>query len=162
MCSALGLRGVQITFKVTFCSDYADMRQPSYMEMIQDAWILQPGSRKRPAGFVRGSELQEEELFSSRAPKRGRGAVSPISVGLRLPVCEGIPFVESNRYSLVAVRAPGRPRPSQNHESPGDVAGTIGWLSANTHPSGYTMVITGYPALRRSFRRLALDRQPQN
>ena len=32
VCSALGLRGVQITFKVTFCSDYADMRQPSYME----------------------------------------------------------------------------------------------------------------------------------
>ena len=42
--------------------------------MIQDAWILQPGSRKRPAGFVRGSELQEEELFSLRSavPKRGR------------------------------------------------------------------------------------------
>ena len=74
ICSALGLRGVQITFKVTFCSDYADMRQPSYMEMIQDAWILQPGSRKRPAGFVRGSELQEEELFSLRSavPKRGK------------------------------------------------------------------------------------------
>lgn len=74
VCSALGLRGVQITFKVTFCSDYADMRQPSYMEMIQDAWILQPGSRKRPAGFVRSSELQEEELFSLRSavPKRGR------------------------------------------------------------------------------------------
>ena len=32
------------------------------MEMVQDAWILQPGSRKRPAGFVRGSELQEEEM----------------------------------------------------------------------------------------------------
>lgn len=76
VCSALGLRGVQITFKVTFCSDYADMRQPSYMEMIQDAWILQPGSRKRPAGFVRGSELQEEELFSLRSavPKRGKQA----------------------------------------------------------------------------------------
>ena len=76
VCSALGLRGVQITFKVTFCSDYADMRQPSCMEMIQDAWILQPGSRKRPAGFVRGSELQEEELFSLRpaVPKRGKQA----------------------------------------------------------------------------------------
>jgi hypothetical protein len=67
VCSALGIRGVQITFKVTFCSDYADQRSPSYMEMLQDAWILQPGSRKRPAGFVRGSELQEEELFSLRS-----------------------------------------------------------------------------------------------
>src|SRR5258706_15997626 len=73
VCSALGLRGVQITFKVTFCSDYADKRAPSYMEMIQDAWILQPGSRKRPAGFVRGSEMQEEELFDLQSTARKRG-----------------------------------------------------------------------------------------
>ena len=73
-CSALGLHGMQITFKVTFCSDYADKRSPSYMEMLQDAWILQPGSRKRPAGFVRSSELQEEELFNlmSAVSKRGK------------------------------------------------------------------------------------------
>ena len=63
VCSALGLRGVQITFKVTSCSDYADRRLPSYTEMVQDAWILQPGSRKRRPGFVRGSELLEEEVF---------------------------------------------------------------------------------------------------
>ena len=61
-CSALGLKGVRITFKVTACSDYADRRRPSYMEMMQDAWILQPGSRRRPAGFVRSSELQEEQI----------------------------------------------------------------------------------------------------
>lgn len=61
-CSAVGLRGVLITFKVTSCSDYSDSRVPSYMEMMQDAWILRPGSRRRPAGFVRGSELQEEEI----------------------------------------------------------------------------------------------------
>jgi hypothetical protein len=72
ICSALGLRGVQITFKVTFCSDYADTRLPSYMEMIQDAWILQPGSRKRPAGFVRGSELGEEDRLSMPSPSRKR------------------------------------------------------------------------------------------
>ena len=62
LCSAMGLRSVQITFKVTSCSDYADRRMPSYIEMMQDAWVLRPGSRKRPAGFVRGSELQEEEM----------------------------------------------------------------------------------------------------
>ena len=73
-CSALGLHGMQITFKVTSCSDYADLRTPSYMEMLQDAWILRPGSRKRPAGFVRGSELQHEELFDPRSsPGRKRG-----------------------------------------------------------------------------------------
>lgn len=74
ICSALGLRGVQITFKVTFCSDYSDSRLPSYIEMMQDAWILQPGSRKRPAGFVRASEMPDEDAVSmrSRARKRPR------------------------------------------------------------------------------------------
>jgi hypothetical protein len=62
LCSAMGLRSVQITFKVTSCSDYADRRMPSYIEMMQDAWVLRPGSRKRPAGFIHGSELQEEEM----------------------------------------------------------------------------------------------------
>jgi hypothetical protein len=71
-CSALGLRGVQITFKVTFCSDYADARSPSYMEMIQDAWILRPGTRKRAAGFVRGSDLPQEELFDLHPGKASR------------------------------------------------------------------------------------------
>jgi hypothetical protein len=73
LCSALGVRGVQITFKVTFCSDYSDKRSPSYMEMVQEAWILHPGSRRRPAGFVRGSELQEEELFDLRSRVRRVG-----------------------------------------------------------------------------------------
>lgn len=67
ICSALGLRGVQITFKVTSCSDYDDRSQPSYMDMMQDAWILQPGTRKRRAGFVRASELQDEEVYELRS-----------------------------------------------------------------------------------------------
>lgn len=67
LCSALGLHGVQITFKVTSCSDFADRRTPSYLEMMQDAWILRPGSRKRPAGFVRSSDLRDEELFDLRS-----------------------------------------------------------------------------------------------
>jgi hypothetical protein len=62
LCSALGLKSVQITFKVTSCSDYSDRRMPSYMEMMQDAWILRPGSKRRPAGFVRASELRDEEI----------------------------------------------------------------------------------------------------
>ncbi len=75
LCSALGLHGVQITFKVTSCSDYADRRTPSYMEMMQDAWILQPGTRRRRAGFVRSSDLQEEDLLPLRSNlgrKRGK------------------------------------------------------------------------------------------
>lgn len=68
LCSALGFRGVRINFKVTFCSDYNDRRCPSYMEMMQDAWILHPGTRRRPAGFVRGRDLHDDDLFDERHP----------------------------------------------------------------------------------------------
>ena len=61
-CHAASTQTTRITFKVTFCSSYSDVRQPSYMEMLQDAWILQPASKKRPAGFVRASDLREQEL----------------------------------------------------------------------------------------------------
>ena len=75
LCSALGLKSVQITFKVTSCSDYSDRRMPSYIEMMQDAWILRPGSKRRPAGFVRASELREEEIgdcYPRVTEKRGK------------------------------------------------------------------------------------------
>ncbi len=61
-CHAMSMRSARVTFKVTFCSSYSDARQPSYMQMVQAAWILRPGSKKRPAGFIRGSDLQQEEL----------------------------------------------------------------------------------------------------
>ena len=62
ICDASQLTNTRITFKVTSCSDYSDTRVPSYAELVQQAWILQPGSRKRPAGFVRGSDLGDEEF----------------------------------------------------------------------------------------------------
>src|SRR3954449_7191020 len=71
LCSALGLHGVQITFKVTSCSDYADRRTPSYMEMMQDAWILRPGSQKRPSDLFRSREIQEDELLVLIFPPAG-------------------------------------------------------------------------------------------
>jgi hypothetical protein len=61
-CQALGMRGAWVTFKVTSCSAYSDQRQPSYMEMMEEAWILQPGSKRRAAGFIRGRDLREEAL----------------------------------------------------------------------------------------------------
>jgi hypothetical protein len=61
-CRAMSMRPTRVTFKVTFCSAYTDERMPSYFEMMEQAWILQPASKKRPAGFIRGSELREEEL----------------------------------------------------------------------------------------------------
>ena len=61
-CHARAMRTMRVTFKVTFCSAYSDARQPTYMQMLEDAWILQPGSKKRPAGFIRGADLKQEEL----------------------------------------------------------------------------------------------------
>jgi hypothetical protein len=61
-CHALAMRGARLTFKVTYCSAYSDARQPSYVQMMEHAWILQPGSKKRPAGFIRGAELRQDEL----------------------------------------------------------------------------------------------------
>jgi hypothetical protein len=61
-CHAGTMTTTRITFKVTFCSSYTDVRKPSYMQMLEDAWILQPASKRRPAGFVRASDLREREL----------------------------------------------------------------------------------------------------
>jgi hypothetical protein len=62
LCEASHVKTTQITFKVTSCSDYIDQNVPSYFELLQLAWILQPGSRKRPAGFVRASDLRDEDF----------------------------------------------------------------------------------------------------
>jgi hypothetical protein len=60
-CDAAHMFTTRITFKVTSCSDYSDHGVPSYFELLQQAWILQPESRKRPAGFVRATDLRDEE-----------------------------------------------------------------------------------------------------
>ena len=73
-CSASHLTAAQITFKVTSCSGYSNQTEPTYYELMQQAWILQPGSRRRPSGFVRASELRDEELarYMSEARKQDR------------------------------------------------------------------------------------------
>jgi len=72
ICDASQMTQTQITFKVTSCTDYSDNRVPSYGELIQQAWILRPGSRKRPAGFVRGSDLQAQEFAEMMSDARTR------------------------------------------------------------------------------------------
>lgn len=62
VCEASHLVPTRITFKVTSCSDYQDYKVPSYFELMQQAWILRPQSGKRPAGFVRASDLRGGEL----------------------------------------------------------------------------------------------------
>lgn len=62
-CHASVTRGRVIPFRVTSCSSYCDARQPSYVDMLRTAWILQPhGTKRRPAGFVRGEELTPKEF----------------------------------------------------------------------------------------------------
>ena len=61
-CHALSMRSTRVTFKVTHCSAYSDARHPTYLQMLEHAWILQPGSKKRPAGFIRAADLHDEEM----------------------------------------------------------------------------------------------------
>jgi hypothetical protein len=53
---------IRVTFKVTSCSSYNDERLPTYLQLMESAWILQPGSKRRPAGFVRSRDLRDDEL----------------------------------------------------------------------------------------------------
>jgi hypothetical protein len=53
---------VLIWFKVTECSAYADARSPTYSQMLEQAWILKPPTARRPAGFVRSTDLRDEEF----------------------------------------------------------------------------------------------------
>jgi hypothetical protein len=61
-CQSVTTRGMRVTFKVTSCTSHSDMDQPTYMQLLEDAWILKPGSKKRPPGFVKHSELKAEEM----------------------------------------------------------------------------------------------------
>jgi len=51
-----------IRFKVTECSAYLDARLPTYAQLLEQAWILKPTTGRRPAGFVRSSDLRDEEF----------------------------------------------------------------------------------------------------
>jgi hypothetical protein len=61
-CHAMPSHAVPITFTVTSCSTYCDTRTPSYVQMLQSAWILKPRTRKRPAGFIRAADLSDKEM----------------------------------------------------------------------------------------------------
>ena len=62
-CNAMAMDPVRICFKVTSCTDYVDARVPPYHELLEQAWVLTPRTRRRPAGFVRGSELEREDVM---------------------------------------------------------------------------------------------------
>lgn len=60
-CDAGATDTTRIAFKVTSCSNYLDSRVPSIGELFEKAWVLKPATRRRAAGFVRGSDLREKE-----------------------------------------------------------------------------------------------------
>src|SRR4026208_2525122 len=62
ICRASHAHADRILFKVKACSEYSDEREPSYFELMQQAWILQPGGRGTPAGFVRASDRRDAEV----------------------------------------------------------------------------------------------------
>ena len=61
-CDASHMRTTRVTFKVTSCTDYSDQSVPTYFDLLQQAWILRPESRRRPAGFVRASDLHDDDF----------------------------------------------------------------------------------------------------
>ena len=62
-CHAAFMHPRPIPFRVTSCTAYVDGSQPPYSELVRLAWILRPyGSKKRPAGFVRGEDLTDKEF----------------------------------------------------------------------------------------------------
>jgi hypothetical protein len=61
-CDAMAMHTVRITFKVTRCTDYVDEREPAYHELLEKAWILNPRSKRRAAGFVRAADLDGDDF----------------------------------------------------------------------------------------------------
>ena len=61
-CQSITTNGMRVPFKVTSCTSHSDIDQPTYMQLLEDAWILKPASRRKPAGFVRHSDLKAEEM----------------------------------------------------------------------------------------------------
>lgn len=61
-CQSITTRGMRVTFKVTSCTSHSDIDHPTYMQLLEDAWILKPGAKGKPAGFVRNSELKSQEM----------------------------------------------------------------------------------------------------
>jgi hypothetical protein len=62
ICSESPTAPIVITFKVMSCSGYMDDRVPTYFELMQQAWVLQPATSKRGAGFVRASDLRDRDF----------------------------------------------------------------------------------------------------
>jgi len=61
-CNSITTRGMRVPFKVTSCTSHNDVDEPTYAELLEDAWILKPGAKGKPAGFVRHTDIKAEEM----------------------------------------------------------------------------------------------------
>jgi hypothetical protein len=59
-CRGMSYEPVRIGFRVASCSEYDDGREPTYHELLEKAWILDPPTNRRTAGFVRVSDLDTQ------------------------------------------------------------------------------------------------------
>ena len=49
-------------FQVWSVRHHLDARLPTYAQLLEQAWILKAPNGRRSAGFVRGSDLRDEEF----------------------------------------------------------------------------------------------------
>jgi hypothetical protein len=62
-CEVVPMATTVVRFAVSQCTAYMDARLPSYAQLLEQAWVLTPKEGRRPAGFVRGSDLALEERY---------------------------------------------------------------------------------------------------
>src|SRR5690349_22738710 len=62
-CEASHGGSTRITFKVTSCTHHNDQGYLTYFELMQQAWIFRPGSRRKRPGFVRPSAFRDAEFM---------------------------------------------------------------------------------------------------
>lgn len=53
----------RITFRVVHCTGFSDRQLATLREMEEIAWILRSDTLRKRVGFVRSSELEDEDRF---------------------------------------------------------------------------------------------------
>lgn len=53
----------RITFPVTSCTGYSDLRLPTVREMEEIAWVLRTDAKRKSIGFVQAKKLRPKERY---------------------------------------------------------------------------------------------------